>query len=264
VTVPSVVTLSRSAGEELPVVASLPHSGTYIPLFIEASLTAEHRTWLRNTDWYLDQLYAFLPAEGVTVIAATHSRYVADVNRDPEGPPFGAFFEAVVAETTAHGQAVYSTQPTSEDLTTRIERYHHPYHAWVERELQRVQKRFGRALLLDLHSYMAPGEADVCLGNRHGTTTTPATLNAFKQGFESVGMSVGINDPWAGGYVVRRHARLPAVEALQIELRYTTYLDCATIDEPTRPKIDIAKWDVLQAKLREALKLAVVASLPGA
>jgi N-formylglutamate deformylase len=259
-----VVTLSRSVGDEVPVVACIPHSGTYIPPFIEATLTAEHLAWLRNTDWYLDQLYGFLPTLGVTVVAATHSRYVADVNRDPDGVLFGAFFEAVVAETTAHGQSVYRTPPTSDDLATRIERYHRPYHAMVEQELERVQKRFGRALLLDLHSYMSPGEVDVCLGNRHGMTTTQATLTAFTQGFESVGLSVGINDPWAGGHVIRRHAKLPAVEALQIELRYTTYLDCSTIDEPMRPTMDTRKWDLLQAKLRQALRSAVAAAFADA
>lgn len=263
-TVQSLVTLSRPEVEEAPVVASIPHSGTYIPPSMEATLTAEHRAWLRNTDWYLDQLYGFLPALGVTVVAATHSRYVADVNRDPAGVLFGAFFEAVVAETTAHGQPIYRTPPTSDDLATRIERYHRPYHVTVDKELQRIQKRFGRARLLDLHSYMSPGEADVCLGNRHGTTTTPVTLTAFRKGLEAVELSVAVNDPWAGGYVVRCHANLPVVEALQIELRYTTYLDCATIDEPTRPKIDIAKWDRLQAKLREALTIAVAAAFHGA
>lgn len=260
---PPLVTLSRAVGEEIPVVASIPHSGTYIPLSVEATLTEEHRALLRNTDWYLDQLYRFLPAVGVTVIAASHSRYVADVNRNPDGVLFGAFFDAVVAETTAHGQPIYRTPPTSDDLATRIERYQRPYHETVDKELQRIQKRFGRALLLDLHSYMSPGEADVCLGNRHGTTTTQETLKAFKQGFESVGLSVAVNDPWAGGYVVRRHANLPTVEALQIELRYTTYLDGSTIDEPMRPRIDAPKWELLHAKLRQAFEGAVAAAITG-
>jgi N-formylglutamate amidohydrolase len=226
-------------------------------------MTTEHRAWLRNTDWYLDQLYDFLPTMGVTVIAATHSRYVADVNRNPDGVLFGAFFDSVVAGTTAHGRPIYRKAPTLDDLATRIERYHRPYHATVDEELQRIQKCFGRALLLDLHSYMSPGEADVCLGNRHGMTTAQATLNAFSQGFESVGLSVAVNDPWAGGYVVRRHANLPAVEALQIELRYTTYLDGSTIDEPMRPRMDAAKWELLQAKLRQALEGAVAAAIAG-
>ena len=141
-TFPPLVRLSRAVGEEVHVVASIPHSGTYIPPSIEATLTAEHRAWLRNTDWYLDQLYGFLPALGVTVVAATHSRYVADVNRDPDGVLFGGFFEAVVAETTAHGQPIYLEAPTSDDLATRIERYHRPYHAMVEQELERVQRRW--------------------------------------------------------------------------------------------------------------------------
>lgn len=255
-TVQPVITISRPEGREIPVVASLPHSGTYVPPSIEALLEAEHRHWLRNTDWYLDRLYSFLPSTGVTVVSATHSRYVADVNRDPNGTLFGPFFEAVVAESTAHGQPVYRVLPEPSDLATRIERFHRPYHVAVEQELQRVQKRFGRALLLDLHAYMSPGESDICLGNRHGSTTRPATLTAFAEGFESLGFSLGINEPWAGGYVVRRHADVPSIEALQIELRYTTYLDCSTIDEPGRPRIDAAMWAQLQARLQQAIGVA--------
>lgn len=255
-TIQPVVRVSRSGGLEVPVVASLPHSGTYLPPAIEVLLEPEHRVWLRNTDWYLDQLYNFLPAMGVTVLTATHSRYVADVNRDPDEALFGTFFKAVVAETTAHGQPVYQTPPTADDLATRVERFHRPYHAAVDQELSRVQRRYGRALLIDLHAYMSPGDADVCLGNRHGTTTTPATLTAFAQGFESVQLSVAANEPWAGGYVVRRHAAMPSVEALQLELRYTTYLDCSTIDAPMRPRIDAAKWNLLQARLQHAIRVA--------
>ena len=38
-----------------------------------------------DTDWHVDELYAFAPSAGATLIAATHSRYVVDLNRDPSG-----------------------------------------------------------------------------------------------------------------------------------------------------------------------------------
>ncbi|WP_240647609.1 N-formylglutamate amidohydrolase [Burkholderia lata] len=51
-------------------------------------MVPKHARWLCNTDWFLAELYAFLPEMGITTIMATHSRYVEDVNRDPGQAPW--------------------------------------------------------------------------------------------------------------------------------------------------------------------------------
>jgi N-formylglutamate amidohydrolase len=38
-----------------------------------------------DTDWHVDKLYSFVRDSGATLIAATHSRVVIDLNRDPTG-----------------------------------------------------------------------------------------------------------------------------------------------------------------------------------
>jgi len=69
---------------ETPVLISLPHVGTDIPLDIAERMTdAAHE--VSDTDWHLDRLYNFAPALGVGFLAATQSRYVIDLNRDPMG-----------------------------------------------------------------------------------------------------------------------------------------------------------------------------------
>ena len=69
---------------ETPVLISLPHVGTDIPLDIAKTMTdAAHE--VADTDWHLDRLYNFAPALGVGFLAATQSRYVIDLNRDPKG-----------------------------------------------------------------------------------------------------------------------------------------------------------------------------------
>jgi N-formylglutamate amidohydrolase len=40
--------------------------------------------FLPDTDWHLEQLYDFLDALGASVLVATHSRYVVDLNRPPD------------------------------------------------------------------------------------------------------------------------------------------------------------------------------------
>lgn len=58
----------------VPIVASVPHSGLYVPPEINELFEPQHRRWLRNTDWYLPELYDFLPELGATSCARTRAR----------------------------------------------------------------------------------------------------------------------------------------------------------------------------------------------
>ena len=62
-----------------PVVISLPHSGTWIPVAMKKALLPN--AVLANTDWFLPELYDFLPAAGFTTLINHVNRYVADPNR---------------------------------------------------------------------------------------------------------------------------------------------------------------------------------------
>ena len=69
-----------------PLLISLPHGGTFIPAKIGDQMTSEARQ-TPDTDWHVNLLYDFVRALGASLIAATHSRYVIDLNRDPGGIP---------------------------------------------------------------------------------------------------------------------------------------------------------------------------------
>jgi N-formylglutamate amidohydrolase len=243
----------------VPVVASLPHSGTYVPIEIDSLFQDQQRQWLRNTDWYLPAVYNFLPELGVTMIEATHSRYVVDLNRDPAGELYGSFSSALIAHENL-GDQVYVARPDSNALSARVLKYHTPYHSTLKNALAETVKRFGRVLLLDLHSFMGPIEYDVCLGDRFGTTCSADVTGLFHTALAAEGFSVVRNSPFSGGHIIRAQARPPTVEALQVELRYTTYLDCTNIDQPGRPKLDPFRVAAIQVKLRPAME-RVIASL---
>src|SRR5262245_13966431 len=243
--------------EAVPIVASLPHSGMYVPPEIERLFTQRHRQWLRNTDWFLPQLYSFLPDLGVTMVEATHSRYVTDLNRDPSGELFGSFARAVIAEATADGAPIYTELPDPSALTERVRAFHAPYHAILRRILAYTVERFGRALLLDLHSFMGPIHNDVCIGDRWGRSCSSDVSDAFHDAFSAEGFDVVRNAPFAGGHIVRRHASPPTVAALQLEVRYTTYLGCSQVEEPGRPKLDPPRIAAAQARLRPAVARAI-------
>ncbi|WP_371930166.1 N-formylglutamate amidohydrolase [Bradyrhizobium sp. CCGUVB1N3] len=111
-------------GKSVPVIASMPHSGTFVPPSIANAFTPLHRAWLRNTDWYLPMAYDFLPELGVTTIEAKHSRYVTDLNRDPEGLLFGSFHEAVIFDSMFDGTPIYQELPETLSLRQRLVDYH--------------------------------------------------------------------------------------------------------------------------------------------
>jgi N-formylglutamate deformylase len=245
----------------VPVIASIAHSGVFVPAEIASKFSSQHRLWLRDTDWFLPEVYAFLPQLGIATLEATHSRYVADLNRDPGRALFGRFFDAVVAEHTADGAPVYDQRPDPTDLDTRIARFHEPYHRELGRLLAERAALFSRALLIDLHSYMVPVDHEICLGDGRGSTCAPATTSSFERAFRGEGFDVVTNDPYTGGFVVRSHARTPGVSALQIELRYPVYMDCTLIDTPVRPSVDPLHVARVQPRLRRAIEGAVAAFL---
>ena len=89
--------------------------------------------------------------------------------------------------------------------------------------------RFGCALLLDCHSMPPPptGVPPIVFGDCRGRTAD-AWVSARGAGDRpsAAGFEAGLNDPFAGGHVIERHAR-PArgVHALQIEIDRRCYLD---------------------------------------
>ncbi|MFA6180335.1 MAG: N-formylglutamate amidohydrolase, partial [Candidatus Methylopumilus sp.] len=62
---------------------SMPHVGTYLPSWLTPRLTPVALE-VADTDWHLEQLYNFLDELDATVLIATHSRYLLDLNRPPD------------------------------------------------------------------------------------------------------------------------------------------------------------------------------------
>ena len=66
-----------------PLLVSMPHVGTYVPDLLLRRMMPIART-VPDTDWHLEKLYDFAGELGASVLAATHSRYVVDLNRPPD------------------------------------------------------------------------------------------------------------------------------------------------------------------------------------
>jgi N-formylglutamate deformylase len=243
--------LSIPSKSAIPIIASLPHSGTHIPDTIRNQFGRETDTVLTPVDWHLEILYDFLPELGVITLQATHSRYVVNLNRGPDTPLFGPEPTSIVPDATCFGRRLYNEEPTQEAVEERIKRYYLPYHQRLRELLQRTSESFGYTYLLDLHSYYTGPEVDVCLGNVNETTCSEALIGGFEKAFSEQDFSVTRNDKWTGGYITRYYGNMKNIETLQIELRFPSYLEGDTFGEGKIPGWDSGRFRNAKSRLRK-------------
>lgn len=241
----------------VPLVANLPHSGMFVPDDIAAQFTSEHLQSLPNTDWHLDKLYQALPALGITVLQATHSRYVVDLNRQVKEPLFGSFWTSVVPEQTAFGKPIYQTQPSSEHIQERVQKFYIPYHEQLKIILQEKIDEFGKVYLLDLHSFFGLITDEIDLGNGKGKTCSELFISSVEQRFLSKGYQVVKNKKFTGGYITRHYSQMPGVETLQIEVRYPVYLKENQLDKLQPPDWAVPEFDAAKKNFDESFALIV-------
>jgi len=66
-----------------PLLISMPHVGTHVPPTLRPRMT-EAALQVPDTDWHLETPYDCADTLGASVLVATHSRYVVDLNRPPD------------------------------------------------------------------------------------------------------------------------------------------------------------------------------------
>lgn len=115
---------------------------------------------------------------------------------------------------------------TRAELDERLFDYR-AFHAEIEVALAGARKAHGRAVLIDVHSMppLANG-VQVVLGNAHNAACDRVTTEAVLTCLRDTGLKVALNQPYAGGTIVRRHGRpVIGVQAFQIEFDRRLYLD---------------------------------------
>ena len=236
---------TRAAAEpSSPLVVSVPHAGLRTAGF-EATLHPELDVRC-DADLFVDRLYRIGETDGPEVyVAAQTSRFVCDMNRDPDDVSQGAVPEHpaprntdgrgfIWAITTAGTPAL--ARPLALDEWRERTALHAAYHDAIARALGRARERFGHAILLDGHSMPSRGRlghkdpgrarAQVVPGDRDGASCAAALTAHVTRHFEAAGLSVAANDPYKGGYITAHHGR-PAdrIHAIQVELRRDLYMD---------------------------------------
>jgi len=243
-----------------PLVVSMPHSGTYLPPDLAARLAPAARD-LPDTDWHVPRLYEFCESLGASVLRATHSRYVVDLNRPPDGAPLypGKRETAVCPVETFDGDPLYAPAdaPARAEVDARIRRYWQPYHERIEALIRSKLERHRRCLLWDAHSIRSTVPAlfdgrlpDLNVGTAGGHSCDPGTARLIVDRLAAQRRFTHVLDGrFKGGYITRRYGRPEAgVEAVQLEIAQSAYLR-----EARRPDFDVAVAAPLIALLRELL-----------
>ena len=250
--------VTRIAGTT-PLVLDSPHSGTHYPEDFRAA--CDLPVLRRAEDTHVEKIYDFAPALGAAWIEAHFPRIYLDANRDtleldttlldgewpePVATDPGQLSKirlgkGLIWKYTDDGIPVYQRRLTVAEVRARIERCWRPYHEAVGQAIAAAHARHGYSIHINCHSMPAvsgshatdfPGlvHPDFVVGDRDGSTASPALSQLICDHLRSRGYSVAYNHPYKGVELLRRYGD-PARHrhSIQIELNRQIYMDEETL-----------------------------------
>jgi len=252
-------TLTLADPSPIPVLIAVPHAGrAYASTLLERM---RHPTFAapRLEDRYVDLLAAAVARKtGAALLTAHAPRAMIDLNRSPDDIDWemmGMAAPDASAESRFGRRArsglglvprrlpglgeLWKRRMDHAELEDRIAGVHAPYHEALGETLEALRRRWGAALLVDLHSMppLSPRSGmhptpDFVVGDRFGASCDGALVASAFAHFAEMRRPAAHNRPYAGGYVLERHAaRRQGVHCMQIEIDRQRYLD-ARLAEP--------------------------------
>lgn len=257
--------ITAPINSEVPLLLSVPHCGTEFPDELREQFSPELIKAPDDTDWVVDKLYDFASELGITMISARISRWVIDLNRDPQEKPLysdGRIITGLCPTTTFLGEPLYRDKRTAVDhkeVQRRLLTYYYPYQAKIQELLNHQIRQHGRALLWDCHSIRQfvptihkEKFPDLILGDADGTSASPGLIEAALSVLDHSRYLTRHNFPFKGGYITR-HFGKPAMgqHALQLEMTKINYMD------ETEKKYDDGKAKEMRALLKNVFRKLV-------
>lgn len=230
------------------VLIAVPHAGRLYPAAMARDCRLPIARLRVLEDRHADSLAETAYADGFQGVVAEIARGWVDLNRDPrefdpglvEAPPSliplatrkvrGGL--GVIPRRIGKGGEIWRRRIAAADFVERIEEIHAPYHSIIEARLAEMARRFGAAVLVDLHSMPSLDRRrdertqDIVIGDLFGKAAAPWVAALACDVAKDHGLNPALNAPYAGGFSISRHGR-PAhdVHALQIEIDRNLYLD---------------------------------------
>ncbi len=255
-----------------------PHSGVVYPA--DFLYTCETAILRRAEDTHVEKLYDFAPGLGAHWIEAKFPRSYLDANRNTteldvsllDGPWLGPVAtdpvvlskvrlgKGLIWRTTDDGLPIYTRSLSVEEVMHRIEQCWKPYHAAVAEAIEAAHAAHGYSLHVNCHSMPAiasshatnfPGEkhADFVVGDRDGSTASPALSQRICAHLTALGYSVAYNHPYKGVELVRRYSDPHAHRhSIQLEINRKLYMNEETLELTTG-------FDTLKTHLRSLVEM---------
>ena len=220
-----------------PLLISMPHTGTHVPADIAAKLTPAGRE-VHDTDWHMPALYDFAQQLGASILVATHSRYVIDLNRSPDGASLypGQSVTGLCPIDGFDSKPLYlhkGDEPNEADIARRRALYWQPYHDQLRAELNRIKAAHGVAMLWDAHSirsvlprFFEGKLPDLNLGTADGQSCDPAlALQLLAIAQTALAHTSVLNGRFKGGYITRNYGQPEqGFHAVQLEMTQSSYM----------------------------------------
>ena len=247
--------------KRVPIVLSIPHCGTEFPEELKNEYKPELMQAPDDTDWFVQKLYDFAPAMGITIIHAVYSRWVIDVNRDPQSKPLytdGRIITPLCPTTDFFGNRIYQDERkevAADEVKRRTEKYYVPYHSKLKETLADLKSEFGKVLLWECHSIRQfvptiykDKFPDLILGDADGTSASAEISETALQLLKSAKYQVNHNHPFKGGYITRQFCNPKNKEhALQLEMTKVNYMD------DSEKRYDEARAEEMRTILKKTL-----------
>ncbi len=232
-------TIKKPTTAVVPIVISVPHAGIKFPSEIKNHYKKKMRRHLDDTDWFVHKLYDFAPSLGITIIKANLSRWVIDLNRNPDNVPLYNDNRLITSNTPItdfYGNEIYKSQklvPNKNEIDRRLDTYYWPYYRQIETLLEERKKQFGHVLLWDAHSIRHKVSTiqkdpfpDMILGNNDKTTAHPKLIKSTLKSLNSGKFGIHHNSPFKGGHITRYFGKPENnVHTLQLEMNKILYMD---------------------------------------
>lgn len=253
-------TMEAIEKSELPVLIAVPHAGRSYPESILRRMRDAEYSMLRLEDRLVDCVAREIASEtGAAFISAQAPRAMLDLNRADDDMDWSMVAEGAPRQQSnsranrrarsglglvprrLHGLGeIWRDRLTQTELQQRIDMIHVPYHRAVSQALSALRRRWGAALLIDVHS-MPPLKkrhpddhpAEFVIGDRFGASCDGAIPARALRYLGRQERRVAHNRPYAGGYVLDRHGKPSlGIHAMQLEICRSLYLD-ARYEETT-------------------------------
>ena len=213
--------ITRKGPEKPDFAVSVPHSGVWIPEFSLEKMRKdiEH---IEDVDKFTDRLYD-MTDKGGSLIKAELYRNVVELNKDIKEGKFKKGERKVIPYVNLDGEEIL-IKPYSLENMEFLVNYYKTFHGMLDKEIEKLIERYGKAFLLDGHS-MSPnirklskqkvnydrGKPDFCVGTLDGESAEKGIVNTFTEALRERVKECGLNPedvkqdyPFKGGYIPRR------------------------------------------------------------